>query len=436
MKIVYLMLWAVFQIAAYVVGSTLMVKTVGRFLPIASGKLRRVSPYILFAITLSIPTWIGDANPLFLFLPFILVFLVCYDGVFVARLVTGMVFFELLIAWNMMVDSSREWMHNSPDSYDWISFLIKLGMWFLLFYLVDRRVPPDRPLQMSIRLWTLAGLLSAAPLFAELAFSIWGFQPYDIESLRSSFVGMVYTILLFAFLSSLALLYALTVLAQHETLQQEHQSTQLRELYYEGLKREQNQVHTLRHDLRNHLLVLQGLLERDEKEKTRNYLQELAQSPALCGGKRLCENEVANVVLNSKLETMREKDMTADFAVVLPKETGISDMDLCALLSNALDNAIEGTEKAEDQRILLRIRTDKGMLMMRLENAIRGVQISKNGQFETTKADQKRHGFGIPGMREIAQHYGGYLEAKVCNGRFELIVCLPCEKVGQKEAQG
>jgi sensor histidine kinase regulating citrate/malate metabolism len=251
-----------------------------------------------------------------------------------------------------------------------------------------------------------------------------------MESLRASFVGMAYTILIFAFLSSLALLYALTLLARHEVLEREHQVMELREIYYEGLKREQNQVHTLRHDLRNHLSVLQGLLERGEEEKAQDYLQELAQSPALCGVKRLCENEVANVVLSCKLEIMQRKGMTADFAVFLPAQTGISDIDLCSLLGNALDNAIEGAEQAEDKRITLRIRTDKGMLMLRLNNAL-GAETLENDQFVTTKPDKRKHGFGLPGMREIAQHYGGYLEANAHNGSFELVVCLPYVKVNE-----
>lgn len=413
------------ELLIFTLGSLLMGKTVGRFLPQGKGRLRRVSPYVLFAITFTMPTWIGDANPLFLFLPFVLVFHFCYDGAVLARLVTGTVFFELLIAWNMMVDSSSEWLDNPYGSQDFLNWILKLGMWFVLFLWVRRMILPNCPLQMSTRLWALAGLLSAAPLFAELAFSIWDFQPYDVESLRVSFVGMVYTILIFAFLSSLALLYALTVLARHEELERENQLLLIEEVYYEGLKREQNQVHTLRHDLRNHLTVLQGLLEREEKEKAKDYLLELTQSSALCGVKRICENELVNVVLSSKLEAMQQKEIRSDFAVQMPEKIGIADVDLCALLSNALDNAMEAAEKAEEKRVMLRIRTDKGMLMLRLENS--GALSDESGSFETTKPDKKRHGFGLPRMREITQRYGGYLEATTSKGHFELTVCLPCE---------
>ncbi|MDF2838939.1 MAG: hypothetical protein K0S60_642, partial [Evtepia sp.] len=167
-----------------VLGGTLMGKTVSRFLPEGTGRLRKVIPYFLFAITLTMPTWIGDANPLFLLLPFLMTFLFCYGGTALSRLVTGMVFFEVLIAWNMMVDSSKEWVGGEASSNHYLSCLLKLAMWFVIFLLVHRMISPERPIQLSKRLWALAGVLSAAPLFAELAFSIWDFQPYDMESLR------------------------------------------------------------------------------------------------------------------------------------------------------------------------------------------------------------------------------------------------------------
>ncbi|MEE0801990.1 MAG: GHKL domain-containing protein, partial [Gemmiger sp.] len=69
----------------------------------------------------------------------------------------------------------------------------------------------------------------------------------------------------------------------------------------------------------------------------------------------------------------------------------------------------------------LRCRTDKGIFMMRLENTVGG---KLNPDFSTTKGDKAIHGFGLPGMREIAQRYHGTLEANVENERFVLIICL------------
>ena len=114
--------------------------------------------------------------------------------------------------------------------------------------------------------------------------------------------------------------------------------------------------------------------------------------------------------------------ITADFAVSLPEELSIADTDLASLLGNALDNAIEGVQNAAGKKITLRCRMDKGLLMLRLENPA-GEEISPD--LSTTKADKSSHGFGIHGMREIAERYGGTLSVGVKDGKFELVVCFP-----------
>lgn len=70
-----------------------------------------------------------------------------------------------------------------------------------------------------------------------------------------------------------------------------------------------------------------------------------------------------------------------------------------ALLGNALDNSMEAAVKAPDKRITLRCRVEKGMLMLKVSNALTG---EETAELRSTKADSSRHGFGLPGMREIA----------------------------------
>ncbi len=110
---------------------------------------------------------------------------------------------------------------------------------------------------------------------------------------------------------------------------------------------------------------------------------------------------------------------------MLAKEISIADTDLCALLGNALDNAIEAAKKAPDKKILIRMRADRGMLMLRVENSCVETPTVTNGIFATSKADVNQHGFGIRGMWEIATRYGGALETRVQGNHFELVACLP-----------
>ena len=132
--------------------------------------------------------------------------------------------------------------------------------------------------------------------------------------------------------------------------------------------------------------------------------------------------------LTAKAEAMEREGVAADFAVSLPRDLPVADMDLCALLGNALDNAIEGSRGAGERRITIRCKADKGLFMLRVENTLGG---AVQPDLATTKTDKAAHGFGIPGMREIAERYGGTLDAGVRDNGFELVVCLPL--AGQAE---
>ena len=114
--------------------------------------------------------------------------------------------------------------------------------------------------------------------------------------------------------------------------------------------------------------------------------------------------------------------LEADFAVSLPKELPLDAVDLCALLGNALDNAQEAALQTCDHRVLLRCRTEKGLFMLRVVNAFQG---PLPPDLVTSKEDKSAHGFGVPGMREIAERYGGALDIRASGGQFELIASLP-----------
>ena len=422
MKIYLSLLCTILTIAAVLEYGWLMAKSSLRLLPGRKGKLCAFIRVMLFAGTPQLPLWIGDENLLFLLAAFLLVFWFCYEAPRPAKLVVGIVFFLLLVPVNMILDTAICW-ENFGGLEDLAISAGKLLFVFLCWILIRRLTQEEKTLALPNRLWGMCALLSAAPLFMVLSFSIWG-------GIESSFMDtekliLAYTVLPFVALSAAALVIALTVLSRKQELEQTAQLAQMRELYYEGLQSRETQVRTLRHDLSNHLTTLLGLLERGEPDKARSYLAQLTASPALYGTNRVCENELANVVLTCKLDEMKRLGLMPDVLVTLPAELWVADTDLCALLGNALDNAIEAAQKAQDKQITVRARADRGMLMLRVENGFDARPAAEQGVYPTTKADPANHGFGIYGMREIATRCGGTLETTVREKRFELIACLP-----------
>ena len=135
-------------------------------------------------------------------------------------------------------------------------------------YLAVRKRLPQSPPRLSLRLWRLVLLLAAMPFSSLLAVVLLTVEGrVSSSAIRSLTMNLGVVVLPFVFLSALALLYAILVLEDHTRLEQADKLASLRESYYQGLRREERQVRTLRHDLRNHLTALRGLVELGENAK-------------------------------------------------------------------------------------------------------------------------------------------------------------------------
>ena len=390
-----------------------------RFARVRAGWFWPAVMFLVLGIVSITVIWIGDPNLLYALPAVLLAGVLSTRGCLSGRLAVAAIFFSLIMSVNATLDTYLELL--TPHSV--FSRVLRPIIYGGLYLLVRKRLPEEPP-ELSPRLWRLVLILAAMPLCALSAVVLLTSQWYRSPEVNAVGLNQGMVVLPFVLLTAVALLAAVLLLADHQRLGRAGQLAGLREVYYQGLRQQEQQVRTLRHDLRNHLTAIQGLLERGETRWALSYLEQIAGSPALRGTKRLCENEAANAVLSAKAESMEQAGIAADVAVSLPAELPVEDVDLCALLGNAMDNAEEGVRGAEERRVTVRCRVDKGLLMLRVVNPV-GREVRPD--LSTTKADRRSHGFGIPGMREIAERYGGTLEAGVRGGQFELVVCLPVD---------
>lgn len=389
------------------------------FVMFRKGGLWKAVFLLTLAFSSGMVIWIGDPNLLYTLPIYFLLFFLCTRGDWVGRLTVCVVFFCLEMSVCALVDTYVQAV-DTDRLYDLLVRLLRTAIFGAFWLLLRRRFPAEQ-VHLTRRLWQVVLGLASMPLCALIAVVLLTFQKYESAAVNTLALNQGLLVLPFVLVTSLVLLVAILILADHERLERASQLAGLREVYYQGLQQQERQVRQLRHDMRNHLTVVQGLLERGDTQGAVGYLEQMAGSQALQGVRRFCENESANVVLSAKTEAMEQVGITADFAVSLPKDLPVADTDLAALLGNALDNAIEGVQNAAVKKITLRCRVDKGLFMLRLENPVGG---EVNPDLSTTKADKFSHGFGIPGMREIAERYHGTLDADVKDGCFILFICL------------
>ncbi|MCC8022894.1 MAG: ATP-binding protein, partial [Clostridiales bacterium] len=179
----------------------------------------------------------------------------------------------------------------------------------------------------------------------------------------------------------------------------------------------------MRHDMANHLNAMAGM----EDKNLRAYLSQLIASPAMTTGQRFCENEIVNAVLSGKQPALEHSGIQAEIQVALPAKLPISDMDLCAIFSHCMDNAIEACEQCVpgNRKLRLQARAEKGIFAFRLENSMTGKLQAQNGRLHTTKADKEMHGRGMAALHDIVQQKGGILKFGQAGNSFKLQMSIP-----------
>ena len=240
------------------------------FLPVKPRRGWRIGLVFFLTIISGQIIWLGDTNLLFTLLAFVPLLMLASKGDRAGRLAVTVIFFCLIMPVNAVLDTyyAPAMAHFGLDNvFYFTDKFIRPGVWCLLYLGVRKRLP-ERPPQLSPRFWRLVLLLAAMPFSSLLAVVLLPLLQLDyIYSdflLHGLIMNLGVAVLPFVFLTSLALLYAIVVLEEHERLEEADKLASLRESYYQGLRREENQLRTLRHDLRNHLTALRGLVETGE----------------------------------------------------------------------------------------------------------------------------------------------------------------------------
>ncbi len=403
-------------------GAWLLLRLWSRFVPLRRGRLRRAALFAVLVAATTVVIWVGDHNLFFMGVPFFAAGLLCFGGPRLGRLTATMIFFALTMSVDALLDTYLP-VGARPESL--AGYLLRMGLrpaaYGALWLLLRRRLP-DAPPELAPRLWRLVAGLAAMPVCALVAVVLLAWRRYESPSAARLALTQGAVVLPFVLVTAVLLLLAVGVLAEHQRLEQAERLAGLREMYYEGLRRQEAPLRRLRHDLRNHLTVVRGQLARGDAAAAAAYLDALAGSPALQGGGRLCAHETANAVLAAKRAEMEQAGVRADFRVSLPERLPLADTDVCALLGNALDNALEGARRCRDPWVRVRCRAEQGLLMLQVENPAEG---PLRPNLATTKPDRDAHGLGLPILREIAARYGGSVEAAAADGRFRLVACLP-----------
>ncbi len=197
--------------------------------------------------------------------------------------------------------------------------------------------------------------------------------------------------------------------------------------YYNKVNSIYDEFRCFRHDFKNHILCLRSLISAGETERAIEYMNEIEVLSSVEKKKYDTGNIIIDALLNDKSEKAMASNTKLEFSGLVPT-TGISNADLCIIIANAVDNAIEACSKdSSGNEKIIHATADfkRGYFFFKTENPIfEMVKIDDKNRIITSKADKSRHGFGVSNIIRVAKKYDGSAEISTDNNIFRLDVNL------------
>ena len=296
-------------------------------------------------------------------------------------------------------------------------------------------------------LWLLHGLLAVL--------AVWLFKDREIN--RKSAFRAVSALTLAGFLGVITLseqtvlaipddtLYMWTILAvvlmmsvlvfninrqyevEKELAKLKSEQAELLERDYTAVNRAYQVNARLFHDLHNHIGVLRQFLTHEKYGEAVRYLDELQAPVRNLTATVWTGDETTDYLINSKAAAAGEAGIRFQAQVEFPRRTNIRSVDLCAILGNLLDNAIEAARQVPDpsgRTVALTIRRIHQMLVIKVENSLAASPVQEGGELKTTKTGGGLHGWGLKSAQAAAEKYDGMVQAGVSGEVFRAVAIL------------
>lgn len=198
------------------------------------------------------------------------------------------------------------------------------------------------------------------------------------------------------------------------------------ETHYSEVDNMYRKMRGWRHDYRNHIQTMKVLAAEGDLDALKKYLDKLDEDLNMVDVVVKTGNKMTDAILNSKISLAKSKGINVIADAKVPVELKMSDIDLCIVIGNLFDNAIEASLALPEQERLIRLYMDikNTQLYMCLTNFTSVKKLKKQGgRYVTTKGEG--HGFGLVRVDDIIERYGGYISRNSEDGAFTTEIMLP-----------
>jgi hypothetical protein len=196
--------------------------------------------------------------------------------------------------------------------------------------------------------------------------------------------------------------------------------------YYTTLSGQMNEIREIKHDVHHFIGVLDRLAEENRFGELKDFLKEFVEKTEMKQLPVFCENIVANSIIGYYYLRAIEGGIPFESRCNIGRHSTMSDSDLCIVLGNALENAIEAckqTNNIEKVFVSVEVGTIKGQWLLKIKNSYNGQLEIREGHYISSKKG-KSHGLGIRNIEKVAESYGGFVKIEYDEKEFVLMLAV------------
>jgi hypothetical protein len=304
--------------------------------------------------------------------------------------------------------------------------LIYILLFMVLYHVTKNKKEIDIPPQIQgVLLIVLVFAIIVACLISQV--TIYATGDNQIVFLTSIITGALFfiiicTMLLFEYLG---LLYK-----QHLDLQLDLQQQKIETERCQNIKETYQEIREWKHDYRNHLIVIHEYAKRKKLDELCTYIGELEQDISNIHYFANTGNPTLDAIIYNKMLIAKSHSIPFNTEIAPSEQLTISDVALCSIMGNLLDNAIEASVRLDkalwsNRFIDLTITPQKQMLLIQVINYYDGVSIHHKGKLQTRKKNAQNHGIGLNRVKKLLYQENGYCNINPGDHIFSVEVLLP-----------
>lgn len=201
---------------------------------------------------------------------------------------------------------------------------------------------------------------------------------------------------------------------------------ELIETHYREVDNMYRQIRGWRHDYRNHIQTMKAYAAAEDWDAIVRYLDLLDEDLTTVDTVVKTGNPMTDAILNSKISLARSKNIQVVADAFVPLKLKSSEIDLCCIIGNLFDNAIEASMQLPEEKRVIRVYMDmrNTQLYISFTNFTGGKKLKKEGGlFRSSKGEG--HGFGLVRIDAIVERLDGYISRNSEDGAFTTEILLP-----------